>query len=335
MSTNKIDIAASHKTALGCSKIAQALGMSRWGTAYELWAQLTGRQPWPDLGNDLRVVLGEPMEDVLRPFVADRLGGTLTRDRREYRHPDLPLVGHVDFRLSRDAGAVVELLGGPASKRPVVDMKTSLGHGARHRFGDDGTDEVDTDMLLQMQGYCLLTGAELAFVAALVPGPDLKIYPIRADAELQDLIREGVTRFWHCVKTDTPPDPLTEGDARQRWTRHTAGKVLEVDPATAALLRDFAAVKARLRAVEAEEKAIRDTLIPALADADSITFGGTSLATYRANKDSIRVDWEGLSTRLLEDVDAETRAVWLQDFTATRPGARVLRLANNLETSPL
>jgi predicted phage-related endonuclease len=328
-----IDISASHKTAIGCSKIAQALGMSRWGTAFELWAQLTGRQPWPDLGNHLRVALGEPMEDVLRPFVAERLGGTLTRDRREYRHPDLPLVGHVDYRLSRDAEAVVELLGGPASKRPVADMKTSLGHGARHRFGEDGTDEVDADVLLQMQGYMLLTGAEVAFVAALVPGPDLKIYPIRADLELQHLIREGVMRFWNCVQTDTPPDPTTEADARQRWTRHTAGKVIEVDPATAALLRDFAAVKARLRAVEAEEKAIRDTLIPQLQDADSIIFNGASLATFRANKDSIRVNWEGLSTRLLDDVDEETRAAWLADFTETRPGPRVLRLARGLEAN--
>ncbi len=234
---NNIDIATSHKTAIGCSKIAQALGMSRWGTAYELWAQLTGRQPWPNLGNHLRVALGEPMEDVLRPFVAERLGGTLTRDRREYRHPDLPLVGHVDFRLSRDARAVAELLGGPGTKRAVVDTKTSLGHGARHRFGDDGTDEVDADVLLQMQGYLLLTKADAAFVAALVPGPDLKIYPIQADAELQDLIREGVARFWNCVQSDTPPEPTTEAEARQRWVRHEAGRLLELDADGAALLR--------------------------------------------------------------------------------------------------
>ena len=332
MGTNKtIDIAASHRTALGCSKIAQALGMSRWGTAYELWEQLTGRRPWPDLGNHLRVALGEPMETVLRPFVAERLGGTLTRDWKEYRHPDLPLVGHMDYRLSRDARAVVELLGAAADKRPVVDMKTSLGHGARHRFGDDGTDEVDSDVLLQMQGYMILTGAEVAFVAALVPGPDLKIYPIRADAELQDLIREGVLGFWERVMTDTPPDPTTEEDARQRWRRHQEGKALEVDAATAALLRDFAAVKARLRAVEAEEKSIRDALIPQLQDADTVTHGGATLATFKANKCSTRVDWPGLGQRLIEDLDEDTRAAWLTDYTKTVPGPRVLRLAKGLE----
>jgi predicted phage-related endonuclease len=330
---NNIDIATSHKTAIGCSKIAQALGMSRWGTAYELWAQLTGRQPWPNLGNHLRVALGEPMEDVLRPFVAERLGGTLTRDRREYRHPDLPLVGHVDFRLSRDARAVAELLGGPGTKRAVVDTKTSLGHGARHRFGDDGTDEVDADVLLQMQGYLLLTKADAAFVAALVPGPDLKIYPIQADAELQDLIREGVARFWNCVQSDTPPEPTTEAEARQRWVRHEAGRLLELDADGAALLTALAAAKAKVKAAEAEEQAIRDKLIPMLGDADAVTYQGASLATFRSNKDSTRVDWPALGGRLIEDLDEETRAAWLADYTKNVPGPRVLRLNKALEAS--
>jgi len=38
-----IDIAASHRARLGCSNIAQALGLSRWGTAYQLWERYTGR----------------------------------------------------------------------------------------------------------------------------------------------------------------------------------------------------------------------------------------------------------------------------------------------------
>lgn len=167
-----IDIAAAHRERIGCSLVAQALGLSQFGTAYQLWAQYTGRAEWPDIGDDLRVALGEPMEDVLRPFVAARLGRDLRRDRREYLHPDLPLIGHVDYRAERLAGE---------SKRPVVDMKTSLGFGARHRFGEDGSDEVDDGVLLQMQGYTMLTGAEIAYVAALVPGPELKILTIPAD----------------------------------------------------------------------------------------------------------------------------------------------------------
>ena len=131
----KIDIASSHRARIGCSSIAQALGVSRWGTPYQLWERYTGRAPWPDICGELRVALGEPMEDVLRPFIEQRLGCELRRDRKEYLHPNLPLIGHVDFRANVLAQAVIDALGRPALKRPVVDCKTSLGWRSRVRFG--------------------------------------------------------------------------------------------------------------------------------------------------------------------------------------------------------
>jgi len=235
-----IDIAASHQKRLGCSNIAQAMGLSRWGTAYQLWERYTGRAAPPDIGNELRVALGEPMEHVLRPFVAERLGRELRRDRREYLHPSIPLIGHVDYRASA-------LNGEP---HPVVDMKTSLGFGARVRFGEDGTDEVDPDVFLQMQGYCLLTGAALAYVAALVPGPELKIYPIPADPDLHAMIEEGVARFWWHVHTDTPPAITTLPDAARRWPAETLDAI-PADPQTLSLLTCYRQTQTELKVLAA------------------------------------------------------------------------------------
>ena len=330
----KIDIAASHKAAIGCSKIAQVLGVSRWGTPYDLWAQYTGRAPWPDLSNDLRVAIGEPMEAVLQPFVEQRLGGKLRRDRREYRHPTLPMVGHIDFRLNREAEAVIQALGAPARDRPIVDMKTSLGFSASRRFGEDGSDEVDYDVLLQMHGYMLLTGAPMAYVAALVPGPELKIYTVRADTEMQDLIEEGVEKFWWYVTSDTPPPPQNEADARRVWPRHAEGKVLEADSELAAALRQLANVKAQMRALEKQEQALKNELLPRLADYEAVMAGNQALCSYKANKDSQRTDWHLLAEEeFLPTLDPDTRDRLLAEYTTTIPGARVLRLGKSLETA--
>ena len=307
-----IDIAASHRERIGCSQIAQALGLSPYGTAYELWQQYTGLAPWPDIGGDLRVALGEPMEDVLRPFVAARLGRELRRDRREYLHPDLPLIGHVDYRAERIEGE---------ARRPIVDMKTSLGFGARHRFGEDGTDEVDDGVLLQMQGYMLLTGAQIAYVAALVPGPELKVYTIQADPEIHVLIADGIRAFWACVQSDTPPDPHSEVEARQRWARHAPGKVIEVDSALYDDVRELHRIKAQLKALEAAETAIRDRLIPAIGDADAMTYDGRQILTFKNNKDSPKTDWRAIATSL----NAPNELI--QAHTTSAPGPRVLRLA--------
>ncbi len=315
MTASSIDIAGSHKTRIGCSKIAQALGVSRFGTAYELWERYTGRAPWPDLSGDLRVALGEPMEDVLRPFVAARLGRELRRDRREYLHPKIPLIGHVDYRASRLAGE---------AQRPVVDMKTSLGFGARHRFGEDGTDAVDDDVLLQMQGYLMLTGAETAHVAALVPGPELKIYTLAADAQLHGLIESGLSEFWRCVTSDAPPHPHSEVEARQRWARHLSGKVIEADSELVADIRSLARLKRQLAELEKAQQAIRDRVISRLADADAVLHEGVTLLTYRANRDQPRTDWRGVADAL------EAPAELIAAHTATVPGARVLRLGKEL-----
>lgn len=313
MGANSIDIAASHRTAIGCSQIAQALGLSTWGSPLELFNQLTGRESIPDIGGELRVALGEPMEEVLKPHIEARLGFKLRRDRKEYRHPILPLVGHVDFR-----GAV-------RPGRPVVDVKTSLGYGARHRFGADGTDELDTSVILQMHGYLQLTGAEVAYVAALVPGPELKIYTIRADKEMTTLIEDGLAEFWHCVLTDTPPQPRSEADARSLWARHSEGLVIDADRDLHEMLLTLADVKAEAKALAKQEQELKDALFPRLADAETVQWGGQTIATYKANKDSVKVDWEKMAN---ENVPNMHRII--DAYKTTQPGARVLRLSKNL-----
>lgn len=314
------NIKESHAHRIGCSQLAQALGITRnFGTRYDLWAQHTGRQTRQDIGNELRVALGEPMEEVLKPFVEDRLGRKLRRDRVEYVHHTLPLVAHLDFRAEKVKGE---------RYRPVVDMKTSLGWGARHRFGEDGTDEVDDGVLLQMQGYTLLTGAPVAYVAALVPGPELKLYTIEADKELHQMIEDGVADFWKLVETDTPPAPETEAEARQRWQRHQPGKIQTVDASLEVAIKTYAAEKARLAECEKTCQRLRDAIIPSLEDSDIIqTDSGLQLATYRSNRDSTKTDWKALVYHHWPVPPADL----VEQFTTTQPGARVLRLAKSLE----
>lgn len=314
----KIDIAASHKTRLGCSKIAQALGVSQWGTPYQLWEQYTGRAPWPDIGGDLRVALGEPMEDVLRPFVAERIGCELRRDRMKYLHPDLPLVGHLDFRVSKTAPAVIAALGRPAIKRPVLDMKTSLGWGSRHRFGADGTDEVDFSVMLQMQGYLMLTGAELAFVAALIPGPEIRIYPIFADAEIQARIAEGITEFWWHVQNDVPPPITTHDDAARRWPA-SASKSVVATAATAEMVTELRAVKADIKDLEARESELELLLKQEMGDAESLVGADRRpLCTWKSQ------NRRALNTKRLRD----ERPDIADEFTLEKT-IRVLRMAGD------
>lgn len=306
-----IDIQASHQKAIGCSKIAQVLNLSRWGTTYQLWEQYTGRAPFPNIGGQLRVALGEPMEEVLRPHVEQRLGRGLRRDRREYLHETLPIVGHVDYRAS-----VLD----QERHRPVVDMKTSLGYGARTRFGDDGTDQVDDDVLCQMQGYCLLTGAETAYVAALVPGPDLKIYTIQADKEFQQMIEEGVEKFWWHVTTDTPPPITTLDDASRCWPVQQPGTELIADHDDEVMISDFRDLQLTIKELEEEANAIKLGLQLRMFDRERLVDGsGRPLCTWKAQQNT-RVDITAL------------KAAGLYEQYSKTTNSRVFRLTSEKKT---
>jgi len=299
-----IDMAARHKTHLGCSQIAQALNLSHWGTAYQLWEQLTGRAPVPVLDHHLRVALGEPMEVVLKPFVEQRLGRELRRDRREYFHLDLPLVGHVDYRASALNG----------EKRPVVDMKTSLGWGAAGRFGDASADDVDDGVLLQMQGYLLLTGAETAYVAALVPGPELKIYTIQADPELHAMIEQGVARFWDCVKTDNPPPLVSLADAGRRWPNHDPETVLPAESEDRQRIADLRDLLTTIKEMEQEADALKLALQVRLENREALVdMSGRPLCTWKTQ------------SRTAVDTDALKSAGLYETYTKTTT-SRVFRL---------
>ena len=179
--------------------------------------------------------------------------------------------------------------------------------------------------MLQMQGYCLLTGADRAFVAALVPGPEIKVFTIHADRELFGLIEDGVRDFWKLVETDTPPDPTTEAEARQRFASHRPGATVELDESAAADLRELARVKTEIREREKLEQELRDRLIPRLADAEVVTFGGRTLATFKANRPSQRTDWQAVAAELKPSPEL------IEQYTRMTPGARVLRFTK--ETS--
>lgn len=278
-----MNIAESHKKYLGCSMLAQALGVSKNGTPYQLWERYVGRAPWPDISNELRVAIGEPMEEVLKPFAEKRLNRTLIRDRQEFVHPDARMVGHVDFRCAQDA---------EHSDSPPVDMKTSLGWGSRFRFTDE-EDGVDADVFMQMQGYTLLLGESAAHIVAFVTGPELKTYAIKAEPEIHGFILEGVERFWWHVDHDIAPKPITLEDAKRRWPRdlqpgiYADAEALEHD-------RELRKLKAQIKQLEAEADAHELALKEAMGDYESLLGpNGKPIRTWKT-KTSMRIDVDAI-----------------------------------------
>lgn len=323
---------AERQTGLGGSDMGAILGLNQYRTPFQVWQEKTGRGE-PFTGN-LQTRFGTYAEQFVADEYCQQTGRRVQRFTAMLRHPEAPLIGHVD-RLVIPDGAKIAAHRGEIRTDLGLEAKTAhaLAASRGEDWGDAGTDQVPASYLTQCAVYMALTGCAHWDLAALFGNSDFRIYHLHRDQELEAMLVEEASRWWRDhVIADVPPDPQSEAEARQRWARHVDGKSAEADEELYQRICQLSDIKARIKALEADEQEIKDALIPALADLDTLTRNGRSILTYRANKDSQKVDWMALATRMLDDFTLpEDRQRILDDFTVTTPGARVLRLSKTLE----
>ena len=322
---------ADRRTGLGGSDLGAIMGLSPYRTPLDVWMEKTGRHTPEVDGIHLRH--GQWNEQFIADEYTRATGLKTQRYNALLRHPEAPLIGHVD-RLIIPEGAKVASYKTEIRTDRGLECKTAsaFAAGRDSEWGPSGTDQVPQSYLLQVAAYQALTGCPRWDLAALIGNADLRIYHFARDLDLEGYLLEEASRWWRdYVIADTPPPPSSELEARQRWPGHTPGKVLDADPTLYTDLTMLARLKAEIRAKEKEEQALKDRILPALADAEVVAWAGKEIMTYRANKASDKTDWKALADELLRGFDPEDRARYLADYTTTVPGPRVLRLGKALE----
>ena len=322
---------ADRLTGLGGSDLGAIFGLSPYRTPHDVWLEKTRRTTPVVDGIHLRH--GQWNEQFIADEYTRATGQRTQRYNALLRHPEAPLIGHVD-RLVIPEGAKTASYKSEIRTDIGLECKTAsaFAAGRDSEWGPAGTDQVPQGYLLQVAGYQALTGCARWDLAALIGNADLRIYHFTRDLELEGYLLEEASRWWRdYVIADTPPPPSSELEARQRWPGHSPGRAIEADESLYTDLTLLARLKAEIRDYEKQEQALKDRILPALEDAEIITWAGKEITSYRANKASDKTDWKALADELLRGFAPEDRARYLADYTTTQPGARVLRLGKALE----
>ena len=320
-------------TGLGGSDIGAILGLNPWRTPFQVYQEKIGEAA-PFDGN-LQTRFGSYAEEFVAKEYCQQTGRQVQRFKAMLRHPEVPLIGHVD-RLVVPEGAKRASYKSEIRTDLGLEAKTAsaFATGRTSEWGESGSDQVPESYLVQCAVYMALTECPRWDLAVLFGNTEFRIYNLTRDMELEAMILDEAARFWtDHVLPCVPPDPTSEAEARQRWPRHSDGKVLDADDALAVMFQHLADCKRRGKEVAEEEQALKDLILPLLEDADSVRRYGQPLATYRANKDSLKTDWPKLALALMAwaDLNTDQMAEWRNKYTDTQPGARVLRLAKDLE----
>lgn len=315
------------RAGVGGSDIAALLGLSPYKTPMQLWLDKTGRadDAQPDGDAAERMHFGQVLEQVVAQEYSQRTGAKVQRILSQLQHPECPIaLANIDRALVTPGS---KARWDPVSRRVlgadgVLECKTAHAmalHSAE--WGDAGTADVPQAYWMQVQWYLGITGLQRGDLAVLFGGQKFRTYTIAADTALfADLLTEA-DRWWRAhVVADVPPQPSTEDEARQLWRSHVAGRDRIVDVLVADAVQQLAETKEQIRALEQEEQELRDTITCAFADAESISYMGRRLATWKANRAGAKTDWKSVA------YDAGASAAQIAAHTTTTEGARVLRL---------
>jgi putative phage-type endonuclease len=174
---------------IGGSDIAAVLGLSRWKTPLEVWAEKTGQIEPPDLSGKLQVELGIELEETVAKLFSKRTGKKVRRCNAMLYHQDYKfLAGHID----RDI----------VGENAILECKTA----SDYKTKEWKEDEIPIEYVLQCHFYMAITGSDKAYLACLLGNTKFEIKEIPRDNDTIEKIIKQAVFFWEtCVMTKQMP----------------------------------------------------------------------------------------------------------------------------------
>jgi len=240
---------------LGSSDLYEML----FGNAYAVW--LSKVQAMEDLDHSY-LKAGNYIEKALMEYCRDELG-PITQN--QYRKVDgAPIGVNID--------AIVNESGNPVEGKGALNCATARG------WGEPGTDEMPTRVIVQGHGHMLATGKKLCHVPACLVSGHLKfaMFHVERDDQLAQVLMDRSNVFWHeyVVPRREPDDSWTISTAPalkdlQRVIREP-GKIVQcVDEK---ILPRFELVKQLEAFCKAEKDALKARMMAAMGDGDTLEF---------------------------------------------------------------
>ena len=288
--------------------LAGIMGFSPFSTPLTVWLDKQGfSEPLPQ-NNAMK--MGLRLESTILGIYAEETG------------EDLDRADPYELLVANEGGLIAATLDARHSggdRRPV-DAKNVRIFDPK-KWGDPGTAEIPKHYHLQLAAQIMVTGTALASLAVLFSGSEFRVYTVKRDKELEDMILEFSRGWWdrHIIGGERPE--IDGSRAASDWISHKlarADKGLVIEPTkeieeAVTLLKD---VKGRIKELDESQARIENQLKLLIGEAEEVS----GVLTWKNNKDSVKTDWESVA----KAVNAPAEII--EQFTQTKPGARVLRL---------
>lgn len=282
------------QTGLGGTDGAAILGLSKYSGPYDVWCQKKGFVP--PKAETAAMRWGTILESVVAEAYAERTGKKVWNPATLMRHPQHDFIIGTPDRLILD-------------EKRGLECKTSGQHMADH-WGPEGTDEVPAHYLVQCAHYMALTNLPVWDLAVLIGGNDFRIYTIHRDEDFEKQYIAALVEWWqrHIIDGHQPEitGEISVADTlAARFPREQTGISLDADASINADLHKLAETKEQIKELEETERLLSNKIKASMGEADSMIGDGIK-ATWKAPKQTIKVDWFTVADQLMRLLPNET-----------------------------
>ena len=287
---------------IGSSEVATILGLNPWETPYQLWRRKKGL----DKGKSETFAMkaGHYLEDAVSMFWHDETG----RDIIKRSAGDWLMVNTEKpfMRVSPDRTYWLSGMPHNNANKGILECKTT-----QMRIDPD---DLPKYWFCQVQYQLGVAEYEQGSLAWLSQGREFGYKDISLVPDFFAWICEEVTKFWiDNVQGNIEPEAQSVEDVLLRYNRHTDGKILEVSDDIFTTCNDLKALKEQIAKLDENKEELETKIKMCFADAEAISYGGQTIATWKAPKPSERFDAKAF---------AKAHPDLAKEFTAVSQGTR-------------
>lgn len=271
------------KTGIGSSEVATIVGLNPWETPYQLWRRKTGRDE-PKAEN-AAMRNGHHLEDAVSRMWNDATGREIIkRSAIDWiiRDNDRPFL-----QVSPDRTYWLGDSRSPEAKG-ILEIKTT-----RMKVDSDDLPKYWFAQLQYQLGVAGYTQGSLAWLSA-GQGFDFGYKDLKLVPDFFGWLIEEAEKFWvDNIMGGAEPSAVSVTDVLLKYSRHTDRKIIECSDEVFEAYRNLKEVKKEIAELEKRQEAYEETLKMAFEDAEALSYGGDTIATWKAPKPSLKFDSKG------------------------------------------
>ncbi len=268
------------KSGIGSSEVATIVGLNPWETPYQLWRRKVGLDEPKQENAAMRN--GHHLEDAVSKMWNDATGREIIKRSaidwiiRDNDRPYLQVSPDRTYWLGESRS--------PEAKG-ILEIKTT-----RMKVDPEDLPRYWFTQVQYQLGVAEYTQGSLAWLSA-GQGFDFGYQDLKFVPDFYEWLIESVSRFWQDnILGKQEPSAVSVADVLLKYNRHTDRKIIECSDEVFTAYQNLKEVRTELKALEERETALEDTIKVAFGDAEALSYGGDTIATWKAPKASLKFD---------------------------------------------